>query len=103
MFSFYFLFFHYKIQNGVAFSCLHVQIDIGAELQCDLKPQKQRSENVTVVKTIESDEIVGHEIFAQVLAPMMRSGEIASIDAVSMGEQNAPEFTWVLIGGIYIS
>ena len=55
------------------------------------------------MKTIESDEIVGHEIFAQVLVPMMRSGEIASIDAVSMGEQNAPEFTWVLIGGIYIS
>ena len=45
------------------------------------------------METIESVEIVGHvtEFLAQVLAPMMRSGEIASIDAVCTGEsRNAP-------------
>ena len=40
------------------------------------------------VNTIESDEIVGHvaEFAAQILAPMIQSGEIASIDAVYTGK-----------------
>ena len=42
-------------------------------------------ENTSVVKTIESDEIVGHVpgFLAQVLAPKMQSGEIALIDAAA--------------------
>ena len=50
--------------------------------------KNQRSKNATVVKAIESDEIVANapEIFAQLLAPIMRFGEIASINAVSTGE-----------------
>ena len=58
------------------------------------------------MKTIESDVIVGHilEFLAQVLAPIMRYGKIAPIDAVFTGEpRNAPKGTWVLEGGIKIS
>lgn len=58
------------------------------------------------VKTIESDEIVGHvaEFAAQILAPMIQSGEIASIDAVFTGElSKALLYTWVLVEGIEIS
>lgn len=41
--------------------------------------KSQRSKNATVVKAIESDEIVANvpEFFAQLLAPIMRFGEIA--------------------------
>ena len=42
-------------------------------------------ENTVVVNTMESDEIVGHVpefLVTQVLAPVMRSAEIVSIDTL---------------------
>ena len=62
---------------------------------------------VFIVKTIEFDEIIGHipEFLAQVLAPMLLSGEILSIHVVKKcsGEsRNVPEGTWMLRGGIEI-
>ena len=56
------------------------------------------------MKTIESDEIVGHvlEFTVQVLAPVMRSGDVASIDVVCTGEPRNAEGTRVLGGGIEI-
>ena len=59
------------------------------------------------MKTIEFDEIIGHipEFLAQVLAPMLLSGEILSIHVVKKcsGEsRNVPEGTWMLRGGIEI-
>ena len=58
--------------------------------------QKLHSKNTIVVKTIESVETVDHapESLVQVLAPMKRSGKIASIDTVCMDEpKNAPKGT----------
>ena len=95
MLSFHF-FFHNKIQNGAGISRLHVQIDTRTELKYELKPQNQHSENAIVMKTIESDEIVGHvpEFLARVLATMMRSGEIPSINAAcTCKPKNIPEGT----------
>ena len=71
------------MQSGATFSCLHIKIDIGKELNVNWNC-KTDSENGIVMKTVESTEIVGHvpEFIAQVLVPMVRSGEIASIDAV---------------------
>ena len=54
---------------------------------------------------MESDEIVGHvlKFLAHVLAPMMQSGEIASIDLVYTSEpRNSDEGILVLGGGIEI-
>ena len=51
------------------------------------------------MEAIESDEIEGHvlEFLVQVLAPIMESGGIISIDAVCMGElRNVPKCTWML-------
>ena len=54
------------------------------------------------MKTIEFHETTGHVLtVVQVLAPMMRPREIASIDAVCLGKpRNAPKRTWVLMGVI---
>ena len=87
------------VNSGIKqFHVYRRRIDIGTELHCELELQNQHSQNATVVKTIESDEIAGHVpgFLAQVLAPMMQSREIVSIDAVITGEpRNAPEGTWV--------
>ena len=50
------------------------------------------------MRTLETDEIAGHVLTeAQVLAPMMWSGVIASTDAACTGEpRSASEGTWVL-------
>ena len=71
------------MQSGATFSCLHIKIDVGKELNVSWNC-KTDSENGIVMKIVESTEIVGHvpEFIAQVLVPMVRSGEIASIDAV---------------------
>ena len=61
--------------------------------------------NATFMNTIGSDEIVGHlpGFRAQVLPPMMWSGEIVSVDVVCMGEpNNLPKGTWVLARWIKI-
>lgn len=44
------------------------------------------------MKTIESDEIVGHvpEFLPDVLAAMMQPGEIASVDAVAQASPKMP-------------
>ena len=65
---------------------------------------KKHNENGIIVKTTESDETVGHgaKFFAQVLAPMMQSGEIASINAACTCESRNVRGTWVLGGEIGI-
>ena len=83
-------------------SYLQRRVDIRTELKCEMELQNEHSEKTALVKIIESDEIVGHvpEFLAQVLAPMMRSGETASVDAVYMGKpRDASEGIWVLQGG----
>ena len=80
-------------------------MDIRSELKYKLQLQNQQTENAIVVKIIECDEIVGHipEFHEQILASMMWSGNISSIDLVSLGEpRNAPKVTWVFGGGIEI-
>ena len=50
-------------------------------------------ENTVVVNTIESDEIVGHVpefLVTQVLTPVMRSGEIVSIDTLWRASEEMP-------------
>lgn len=50
-------------------------------------------ENTVVANTIESDEIVGHVpefLVTQVLAPVMRSGEIVSIDTLWRASEEMP-------------
>ena len=61
--------------------------------------QNQQNENVIAVKTLESGEIAGHLLTeVQVLAPMMSSEEIASINAVYAGEtRSVSEGTWVVV------
>ena len=78
------------------------RIEIGTELKCELELENQHNENAFIVKTIESDEIVGHgpEFLAQVLAPMMQSGEIASINVACTCEPRNVRGTWVLGGEI---
>ena len=67
--------------------------------------QNLHSKNAIVVKTLESEKKEDHVpgSLGQVLAPMMRFGEIASVDSVCTGEpRNAPKRTWVLGGEIEI-
>ena len=47
------------MQSGATFSCLHIKIDVGKELNVSWNC-KTDSENGIVMKIVESTEIVGH-------------------------------------------